>query len=263
MLSILQTLQTDPIFAAAAKTGAVLNRVTDALIPHAGPQLSSLLAQWRVEPTQEDIAYKTAEMANLCAYTLAAAQHPAKEPAMDFFMMHSVNLGVFYPVFMRLHWLTLEQKARLLNWKGWMDLVIYAACACPTLYLDRVTDYKPKAPGGWDNVVSRAIRYPDDGHTAKLIRALIGARNLSASHTANPELPLAQKDFLQIAHMTMDSVERMQDPGYKVPEKLSKFYGEALGYEDEVVRVVARWVRWPGIEGAWDDFPDLEARARL
>jgi oxidoreductase AflY len=57
--------------------------------------------------------------------------------------------------------------------------------------------------------------------------------------------------------MVIDSFERMLEPGYyKMIERVRKMYAVGRGQDDEVVRVVVRWVRWCGLEGAWDDVPD-------
>ena len=29
-----------------------------------------------------------------------------------------------------------------------------------------------------------------------------------------------------------------------------------MGQDEEILRVMVRWVRWGGVEGAWDYFPD-------
>ncbi|KAF2468945.1 uncharacterized protein BDR25DRAFT_230821 [Lindgomyces ingoldianus] len=267
MFKVIRALHSDPIISSAVKPSDPANRVTDGLMKRAAKELVPILARWRVDPTTQDIAVKTAEMAHMSVYMAACAQNPKKVPAIDFFMMHSVNLSVFYPTFMRLEWLSLEERARLLTWKGWMDAVLYAACGCPALYLERVQGYKAKRPGDWSSIITRAVTYPDDGHTSKLIRALLNAQNLSLPYFSprRPEFPLMKEDFLKIAHMTMDSVERMNDPGYRIPEEQQKMYVEKLGMDEEVVKVVVRWVRWCGVEGAWDNIEDLEEgeRAKL
>ncbi|KAF2705854.1 hypothetical protein K504DRAFT_439131 [Pleomassaria siparia CBS 279.74] len=260
LFSVIHALRADPIISTAVHATDRPNRVTDGLLKRAYAQLPPILSPWRVQPTEEDIAYRTAEMAHMSMYVLGAAQNPSKVPGMDFFLMHSANLSVFYPAFMGLEWLSLEQRARLLAWKGWIDAAIYAACGCPALIPSRITDYTPKMPGSWPSIIARANAYADDGHTAKLIRAIINAETISKPYCekGNADFPLLAGDFLQIAHMTMDSVERMNKPGYQLPEKVRKMYVERLGVDEEVVRVVCRWVRWCGVEGAWDDIPDLE-----
>ena len=265
MLSVVEALKSDPRFAAAAKKDNPPNRITDALLKNAAALLVPVLAQWRVPSTKEDIDYRMAEMINTCVYLSGAAQKPGKQVSIDFFMMHSTNLSAFYPMFMNLSWLDLEQKARLLTWKGWMDLITYAACGCPDLHYDRVARYTEKRSGLWRSVVLRATKYPDDGHTAKFIRALINAETVSAPYNGKADFLLRGKDFLQIAHMAMDSVERMLEPNYELPEAMKRLYVERLGIDEEAVRIICRFVRWCGIDGAWNYVPDLadEDKARL
>ena len=265
MLSVVEALKSDPRIAAAAKRDNPPNRVTDALLKHAAPLLVPILARWRVQPTRKEIDYRMAEMTNICAYLSGASQNPSKRVCIDFFMMHSTNLSVFYPIFMGLDWLSLEQKARLLTWKGWMDLVMYAACGCPDLYYQRLVEYEPKMSSSWENVVTRAIKHPDDGHTAKLIRALLNAEKVCAPYCEKPGFPLRKGDFLQVAHMAIDSVERMLEPDYKLPETTKKLYLERLGMDEEAVKIVCRFVRWCGIDSAWNEIPNLieEEKARL
>ncbi|KAF2189042.1 hypothetical protein K469DRAFT_660000 [Zopfia rhizophila CBS 207.26] len=262
LLSVIHSLHSNPKIRSAVQPTDPPNRVTHGLIPRVGSDLIPHLAKWRVAPTQKDIEFRTAEMAHVCAYLSGAAQKPGKAVGIDFFMMHNTNLSVFYSAFMGLDWLSLENKARLLTWKGWMDAVLYAACGCPTLYIERIHSYSPKLPGDWDGIVKRACAYQDDGHTSKLIRALMHAEKVSRPYLGREEFPLAKEDFLQIAHMTMDSVERMTEPGYRLPENMRKMYVEGLGTGEEVVKTVVRWVRWAGVEGAWDDIPDMDEKER-
>ncbi|KAF2187548.1 hypothetical protein K469DRAFT_569451 [Zopfia rhizophila CBS 207.26] len=260
MLSVIHSLKSDPAISNAIKSTDSPDRLRQVLIQRLGAKLVTYLANWRVQPTQSDIEYRTAEMIHVCTYILGAAQHPGKEPRMDFVMMHCTNLGIFFSTFMKLEWLGLKQKARLLMWKGWMDIAMYVACGCPTLYPSRITDYVPKNPGPWSNVISRAISYPDDGHIPKLIRAILNAQNISAtspSYHDTVDFPMKLSDFLQMTHMVMDSVERTLLPDFEVPEKTKKVYGEHLGVHDDVLKIVSRFVVWCRVEGSWADVPDL------
>lgn len=264
LISVITALASDPVVKNATKPSDPPNRIRDALLVRAPHALTPHLAKWRVEPTEEDLKYKMAEMTHVCTYMSGAAQNPRKEPSIEFFMMHSTNLSVFFPTFLGQEWISIEAKARLLTWKGWMDAVMYAANACPTLYLSRVRNYARKIPGSWDSIAARATRYNDDGHTSKFIRAVLNAEKVSEPYLGRPEFPLEKNDFLQIAHMCMDSVERMNEPGYKLPEQIKKLYVERLGVDEEVARIVCRFVRWCGHEEAWQYFPDLHGgKARL
>jgi hypothetical protein len=262
LLSIIDDLRSDPVISNAVKPSDPLNKISDGLMKRADKELIPYLAKFQVNPTPEDLAKKTAEMIQISAYICGAAQNPRKVEAIDFVMMHMTTLSIFFPIFMRQDWISNENKKRMLEWKGWSDAVMYAGCGCPRLYPERITNYAPKRPqDGWKEIIHRANTYEDDGHTSKLIRALLSAESVTEPFLGVEGFPLKKEDFFKIAHITMDSVERMLDPGYfKVTEKVKKMYAEGKGQDDEVARVIVRWVRWCGVEGAWDDFPDLETK---
>lgn len=237
-----------------------LNKISDGLLKRVSEELLPHLAKFQVKPTPEDLAKRTAETINVSAYILGAAQNPRKLEALDFVMMHMTTLSIFYPTFMKQDWISNENKARLLEWKGWSDAVMYAGCGCPRLYPERITNYAPKQPrDGWQEIIHRANAYGDDGHTSKLVRALLNAETVSEPFLGAEGFPLQKEDIFKIAHITMDSVERMLEPGYyKMTERVRQMYAVGCGQDDEVVRVIVRWVRWCGVEGAWDDVPDIE-----
>lgn len=239
-----------------------LNKISDGLLKRVSEELLPHLAKFQVKPTPEDLAKRTAETINVSAYILGAAQNPRKLEALDFVMMHMTTLSIFYPTFMKQDWISNENKARLLKWKGWSDAVMYAGCGCPRLYPERITNYAPKQPqDGWQELIHRANAYEDDGHTSKLIRALLNAETVSEPFLGVEGFPLLKEDIFKIAHITMDSVERMLEPGYyKMTERVRQMYAVGCGQDDEVVRVIVRWVRWCGVEGAWDDVPDIESQ---
>lgn len=262
LLSIIDELHDDPVISCAVKKEDPLNKISDGLLARVSQELLPFLTKFQVKPTPEDLAEKTAEMINVSAYILGAAQNPRKLEALDFVMMHMTTLSVFYPTFLKQDWISNENKARLLEWKGWSDAVMYAGCGCPTLYPERITKYAPKQPqDGWTEIIHRANAYGDDGHTSKLVRSLLNAGKESEPFTGREGFPLTKEDMFKIAHMTMDSVERMLEPGYyKMTERVRQMYAVGCGQDDEVVRVIVRWVRWCGVEGAWDDVPNIPSK---
>ncbi|KAF2009071.1 hypothetical protein BU24DRAFT_90151 [Aaosphaeria arxii CBS 175.79] len=264
-IPILTHLRNNPQILTATTASDPPNRVTDALLPRAGHLLPSILSHWHVDPTPDSLATHLHATLHSTILISGAAQHPRKKPSIEFFMMHSANLSALFPTFVvGLEWLDDAHKARLLNWKGWMDLVIYAANGCPELFVERVKGYVGKGEGnggGWEEVLRRARRYPDDGHSAKFVRAVLCAKEVVGS-TEGVEVDggLGEGDFLKIARMAMDSVERMLVPGYRLPEGQRRFYVEKLGVHEEVAKIVVRFVRWCGVEGAWDGFEDLDEK---
>lgn len=63
----------------------------------------------------------------------------------------------------------------MLEWKGRLDLALYASLRSPEPFIDDIANY----PGdemqlqSWDEIIDRARNYDqDDGHAAKFVRAL-------------------------------------------------------------------------------------------
>jgi hypothetical protein len=193
----------------------------------------ALASQWRVKP--EELEQKTAEMINAAVYFAGAAQKPGKQVKFDFYYMHSVNCSIFFSAFVKEPWLKVEDKVRLLEWKGRIDLALYVSRACPELLIDEIKNYQPKNPNdGWPEIIRRVDPIPDDGHASKLVRALANSEQACKPYENQPEdvFPIKGDMFLKLGHMAIDSVEG----------------GEP------------RWVRSAGFDEAWEEIP---ARARL
>ncbi|KAL4917425.1 hypothetical protein BDW62DRAFT_201857 [Aspergillus aurantiobrunneus] len=256
MLEVMADLHSDPVIRNAVQLTDPLNKISDGLLAKVCDGMVPYLARYRVTPTDEELQRQTVDMVHTCAYMVGAAQCPGKVEALDFVMLHTLTLSVFYTTFLAQNWITNENKARLLHFKVWGDLVTYAGCGCATLYADRITEYHPKRPSeGWGELIHRASVYGDDGHISKVTRALLHAESLP---DPRPGFPLRKQDFVRMAHLSLDSVERMLEPDqYRVPDKIRKEVGEEMGQDEEIIRVMVRWVRWCGVEGAWKEFPDL------
>jgi hypothetical protein len=206
------------------------NKIRDGIMKRAGDRMLSYAAQVRVKP--EALAEKTAEMTNAAAYYTAGAQRSDKAIKYDFFFMHDVNCSIFFSAFLKQDWLSDADKARLLEWKIRIDLVMYASRKSPEIRMQDIREYKPKQPSGFDEIEDRVCRLPDDGHASKLVRAIAHGQQICKPYEAREEFRLKQDDWLQLAHMAIDSVE-MEG---------------------------ANWVRSAGFDEAWKDVP---ARAQL
>ncbi len=258
ILDVVLDLHNDRVVSTAVGPDDLLNKI-DALLskPAAVQAMVPYLAQYQAKSsTPADLNREAADMIHTAAYILGAAQHPDKVVAIDFVMLHMLTLGLFYPTFLAQDWISAASKARLLRWKAWGDAVMYAGCGAAALYPDRIVGYAPKRAGdGWNELCRRAIVYPDDGHLCKVVRAVMSIGQLPEPREG---FPIGKEDFVKVAHIALDSVERIMEPGgYKVPEKIRKRFGEEMKQDEEVIKVMVRWVRWCGVEGAWDYFPDL------
>ena len=209
------------------------NKVRDGVLVRAGKEMVDLAAQWSVEPDELD--KRTAEMMNAAIYFTGAAQRREKVQKIDFYFMHCANSSIFFPVFAKQEWLSLEERCRLLEMKGRIDLAMYVSRRTPDLLLDEIREYKPKNPDdGWEEIFKRVDSFEDDGHTSKLIRTLAQGSQICKPYEGEGDdvFPIKGKMFLQLGHMVIDSVERPGD----------------------------NWVRSAGFDQAWEKVPD---RAKL
>lgn len=258
LLQVLDGLRRDPAVASGVKATDPFNKIPDGFLRRVtAEQLAPHLAQFRVEATDEEaLRRKMAEMMQTCAYMMGAAQRPGKREAVDFVLLHAVTLMVFYPAILAQDWLTTREKARLLEAKARVDAVMYAGCGSPALFPERVVDYRPRHPEhGWPELFRRAIVYRDEGHAVKLVRALFSLEELGEP---DGEFPIAKGDFLKIAHMSMDSIERAFEPGgNKISKEIAKGVMSRVGFGGEmVVDNMTRWVFYGGLDEAWDFVPD-------
>jgi len=201
------------------------NKIRDGILARAGERMVSYTSQYHVKP--EELEEKTAEMINAAAYFTGGAQRKRHAVKFDFFYMHCVNSSIFFSSFLKQQWLSDANKVRLLEWKVWNDLAMYASRKSPEIHLDEIRNYKPKQPSDWDKIIERVRSMEDDGHASKLVRALAHGQQVCAPYEAKPEFRLKKDDWLQLAHMTIDSV---QTGG---PE----------------------WVRSAGFDEAWESVP--------
>jgi hypothetical protein len=85
--------------------------------------------------------------------------------------MHCVNSTIFFPVLFSQSWLSHENKVRLLEWKGRLDLVMYASRRSPEPLIDVIKNHK--AERSWQGVFETCLAHEGyDGHVTKMARAL-------------------------------------------------------------------------------------------
>lgn len=190
------------------------------------------------------------EMINSAIYFTAAAQNPPKQVKFDFYFMHCVNSSIFFPTFLGLEWLSVENKVRLLNFKVWLDLAMYPSRASPALLLEEISGYVPaKLPAEtgvtdgngtvkdteWPGIFERLFEFADDGHAVKLGRAVANGERVSKGYESEEWCKIKGFMWEKIGNMVIDSVE---DSG-------------------------ATWGRSVGFKEAWEGFKDRPRRAQL
>ena len=210
------------------------NKVRDGVFVRAPDEMIALASQWSVAPDQ--LEKKTAEMINATVFFAGSAQRPSKQVKFDFFYMHCVNCSIFFSTFIKEPWLSVEDKCRILEWKGRLDLALYVSRGCPELLLDEVRNYQPKhSTDGWREIARRVAKVPDDGHASKLVRAIANGHQACKPYEKESDLvfPIKGDDmWLKLGHMAIDSVEGQE----------------------------TRWVRNAGFDEAWETIPE---RAKL
>lgn len=193
-------------------------------------ELAEIAAAWQVAP--DELEAKTAEMVSVCAYFTGAAQRPPKKVKLDFFFMHNVNCSIFMSAMLALPWLSREEKALLLEWKGRCDIIAYANRGAPALDVKEIVGYVPKVPGGWMDIFRRVNDFDDDSHLTKLVRALAAGERFCKPYEGGDDarFPVRGDMYLKIAHMAVDTV-----PG-------ETYFN--------------RWVRGAGFPSQWEPFPN-------
>jgi oxidoreductase AflY len=168
LLHILDSLRHDPAIASGVKDTDPFNKIPNGFLKRVTPeQLVPYLGQFQVKPEPEDLQRRMSDIMYTSAYKMSAAQRPGKREAMDFVLLHSATLAVFYPAILAQDWLSDYDKSRLLEAKAGVDAVMYAGCRCSVLYPSRIVDYVPRRPGdGGEELFHR-----DESHAVKLIRA--------------------------------------------------------------------------------------------
>lgn len=183
-------------------------RVRDGVLgPKHQPLLVDIAAQFRVEP--EDLKRGLAETINSSAYTTGAAQRPGKARKLDFFHLHAVTASISLTVLSEQDWITLEDRARLVEWKGRLDLMWYAASGAVELRLEDISNYIPDRSAGydWQTLFQAVLKTHDDGHLIKAVRALKNGEEYSKKANTDDEklFPIQGDSWLKIAQMAYDS----------------------------------------------------------
>ncbi|KAJ5708940.1 hypothetical protein N7493_010274 [Penicillium malachiteum] len=238
-LELLKEIQENQILKDSVKWTDT-NRIRDGILARAPQEMIKYAAQYTV--SKEQVPERLADMINTVVYYTAAAQRRDKEIKIDFFFIHCVNSAIFFSKFMDLPYLDEKSKLRLLEWKGRMDLVMYVSRNSPSLLLDEVSKYPAK--DSWDTVISRAVAHPtDDGHLAKLVRALAHGENVCQPFESGS--PISGDMWLRIGNMVLVA---------------NSFPASTAVDSTAGCRDRGMWIRSTGFDEAWENF---SGRARL
>lgn len=206
IVQLLDEVKQDPKLSKAAhfEDG---NKIRDGIMVRAADEMVKIASQYTI--TEDQLEEKTAEMINAAVYYSGASQRPPHQVKFDFFYMHCVNSSIFFSDFLstKNSFLTPATKRRLLEWKVWNDIVMYASRGCPPLLIDEITQYKPGKDSDWNGIIKRVNAHEDDGHSSKLVRALAHGEQACAKYEDNEGFVIKGDMWRKLGHMAIDSVE--------------------------------------------------------
>lgn len=217
------------------------NKIRDGILVRAPDEMISYAKKWTVSPSQ--LEEKTAEMINAAIYYTAAAQKPPKQVKFDFYFMHCVNASIFFPTFNAQSWLSPANKVRLLKFKAYIDLAMYASRRSPPLLLSEIGTYIPKklekGEVEWPGLFERLFEFQDDGHAVKLGRAVRNGELVSEGGDGDKE----------------------EREGFKVRGLMWEKIGNMV--VDSVEDTGKTWARSVGFEEAWVEYENRPIETRL
>ena len=204
------------------------NKMRDGVVGRANLEMAYIASQFIVKP--EDLERRTAEMISVCAYMAGASQRPARKRKIDFFYMHTLTSSIFFSVLIKQDWIKIEDRVRLVEWKGRLDLAWYVVSGSAELYEDAVTGYHNdfSAEMGWKELYAAVNKEHDDGHVAKMIRALKNGQEASRPfEEKHPDVFVVKGDmWLKIARMALDTTKDCQ-----TDQKFVNFTGFDMGWK--------------------------------
>lgn len=115
-----------------------------------------------------------------------------------------------------------------------LDVIQYIARGCPTLSSDILKTYTPldeNTVSSPKELLPRFHVLPDDGHTIKVVRALLVAQEETNKWGTKDWIRVQDDDWLRLHYLLLDGVEGQESP----------------------------WVRAAGFEDAWKNVPLLKS----
>ena len=180
--------------------------------------------------------------------------------------MHSVTCSVFFSSFIKQSWISATNKAKLLEYKGRLDLCLYVSGGAPQLLLDEITHYAPKQPAlasDWNAIFERVKVFEDDGHACKLVRALAHGEKICAPWEQSEKFRIKGDMWLKLGNMGMLSGALLFfQPGVFLQSLFPNLLPLPLANDsnvaiDSVEDGGARWVNFTGFDEAWKELSFL------
>ncbi|KAG6311476.1 hypothetical protein E4U22_002640 [Claviceps purpurea] len=125
----------------------------------------------------------------------------------------------------------------MVEWKARLDVAWYVVCGCADIQQLALTAYNdPVTDGmGWEELYAAVVKEHDDGHVAKMIRALKNGQEAARPFENGPyrnAFPLHGDMWLKAARMTL---------------------GTTTGCDEDT-----KFVMFTGFDIPWETRPDLQ-----
>ena len=105
----------------------------------------------------------------------------------------------------------MDDRIRILEWKGRWDLANYASRGAAPLLADELFDYEPKKPvQGWQDIFERVDAFvdpADGGHAVKMIRGIANGWKACSALDRSKLMLKDEETWLKAAALCMDSFE--------------------------------------------------------
>ncbi|KAJ2980485.1 hypothetical protein NQ176_g2614 [Zarea fungicola] len=178
-----------------------------------------------------DLERRTAEMISTCAYMAGASQRAGRKRKIDFFYMHAVTSSIFFSVIIKQDWIKLQDRVRMVEWKGRLDLAWYVVSGSAELHTSDVTTYQDDFTDamGWEELYAVVNKEHDDGHVAKLIRALRNGQNAAERFEGgefSESFPVHGDMWIKIARMALGTTKDCP-----TDQKFVNFTGFDMGWQ--------------------------------
>lgn len=229
MIQLLQEVRNTETIRNAPRWEDFGNKMRDGVVGRAGMEMAFIASQFCIKP--EDLQRRTAEMISTCAYMAGASQRPGRKRKIDFFYMHALTSSIFFSVIIKQEWIKLEDRVRMVEWKGRLDLAWYVVSGTAELHLDAIAEYHDDSSVamGWKELYAAVNKEHDDGHVAKLIRALKNGQDATIPFEAgefSDSFPVKGDMWLKIARMALDTTK-----DWPTDQKFVNFTGFDMGWK--------------------------------
>ncbi|KAG5970578.1 hypothetical protein E4U55_001578 [Claviceps digitariae] len=216
------------------------HKMRDGVVGRACMDTAFLASQFIIQKPEEQLEQhlrrRTAEMISTCAYVVGASQRPGRKRKVDFFYMHMMTSSLFFSVIINQDWIALQDRVRMVEWKARLDLAWYVVSGSAELHAEAITEYSDGITDGmgWEELYAAVNKEHDDGHVAKLIRALKNGQEACRPFEEQEKdedklkttFPVHGDMWLKVARMALGTTQ-----GWPTDLKFVNFTGFDMGWK--------------------------------